>query len=356
MDFTTKIKNKLIAIFVATSLIFVYSCEGFAYADEVLDKQNSFEEQQTQIVDENLISEVASNTEELITDITGTNELNDDICSTTDNVLVADGYEMLLEVPKDTADPISMSDGYGEDIGFYLPDSAQDMDVSLSENGTAVYSDNNNNFSFALQALQAQGENETVMEGVRTSIIIDNVNAPHSYDFTYDLNPGEKIIRSDEFLGNEYNTGELYVVNEENTILYIIDEPWAKDANGNNIETQYSVKGDTVIQTVDFNEETAFPIVADPSAWQVAACIGALAWAIGSAAVVPAKILKIKKYIKALGGLKKSVKLMMGATSAAEKGSRAWKALKRLGCVILDIGLIYKNCKVKTLAKKLGIG
>jgi hypothetical protein len=39
--------------------------------------------------------------------------------------------------------------------------------------------------------------------------------------------------------------------------------PTAKDANGNPLPTSFKVDGDQVIQHIDFNASTAFPIVAD---------------------------------------------------------------------------------------------
>ena len=40
--------------------------------------------------------------------------------------------------------------------------------------------------------------------------------------------------------------------------------PWAKDANGNDLPTSYRVEGTSVVQVVDFDATTAFPVVADP--------------------------------------------------------------------------------------------
>lgn len=58
---------------------------------------------------------------------------------------------------------------------------------------------------------------------------------------------------------------EIYIVDSEDNIIEIIEEPWAKDANGNDVNTYYSICDDSVVQTVDFSDSSAFPIIADPS-------------------------------------------------------------------------------------------
>ncbi|WP_062212152.1 hypothetical protein [Demequina oxidasica] len=44
-----------------------------------------------------------------------------------------------------------------------------------------------------------------------------------------------------------------------------IAAPWASDADGVALETQYRVEGNTVVQDVTVDERTVFPVVADPS-------------------------------------------------------------------------------------------
>ena len=52
------------------------------------------------------------------------------------------------------------------------------MESVLTEDGTLVYDDNESDVSFGIQPLQVTGNNEAVMEGVRTTIVIDNDSAP----------------------------------------------------------------------------------------------------------------------------------------------------------------------------------
>lgn len=54
---------------------------------------------------------------------------------------------------------------------------------------------------------------------------------------------------------------------DEYIIVTVLSAPWAKDAEGNDLATSYSIEGDAVVQTVDA-AEAAFPVVADPT-WTV---------------------------------------------------------------------------------------
>ena len=229
----------------------------------------------------------------------------------------------------------------------------KNMESVLTEDGTLVYDDNESDVSFGIQPLQVTGNNEAVMEGVRTTIVIDNDSAPKSYSFSYDLNDGERIVSSAEYLGEEYDTGELYIVNEENEIIYIIDKPWAKDANGNNLNTFYTIDGNNIYQTVDFDKNTAFPVVADPSVWQVTKCVGSIAWVIGTTIFAATKLVKIKKYIKELGGIKETAQLLIGATSITEKSTAVAKTLLTLAATISGVDSVYNNCKLGSAIKKI---
>lgn len=73
-------------------------------------------------------------------------------------------------------------------------------------------------------------------------------------------------------------------------------------------------------------------------------CFGSLAWLIGTTAIPVAKIGKIKSYINALGGVKKTVQLLWGATFRYEKLKAAGGALAGLGAEILGIKGVADNC------------
>ena len=104
--------------------------------------------------------------------------------------------------------------------------------------------------------------------GVRSIVSINNENAPKEYDFKLDLPEGHKLVFSSDYFGEELaledDIEEVFVVDENNIIQSVFGEAWAKDANGNDVPTHYEIVGNSLIQVVEFNENTAFPILADP--------------------------------------------------------------------------------------------
>lgn len=119
----------------------------------------------------------------------------------------------------------------------------------------------------------------------------------------------------------------------------------AYDTNGKEIDTYYRIdNGNKLTQVINFSSKNAFPIIADPSAWQVAKCAAAITVAIGSGVFAAAKLVKIKRYIKALGGVKEAAKLLLGATTWAEKAKAGGSALVGLASEILGVKEIQDNC------------
>ena len=85
-------------------------------------------------------------------------------------------------------------------------------------------------------------------------------------------------------------------------------------------------------------------LAARASLWKIAKCVAAIVQLLGTTAVPAAKLLRIKKYIKALGGAKKAVKLLLGATTKAEKLKAGGQALVSLASELLGISTVKKNC------------
>lgn len=65
---------------------------------------------------------------------------------------------------------------------------------------------------------------------------------------------------------------------------------------------------------------------------------------IGSSIFAVAKIIKIKKYIKILGGLRSTAKLLARATTRAQRWKLGGAALINLAAVISGVDGVKKNC------------
>ena len=283
-----------------------------------------------------------NNLENRIEEVTGIEDISTNLSYSDKYIAIADETNTTVEIPKDATDKITLDAAYDEDedISIKLPNEAVGSDANITKNGTVIYKNEEQPVSFAVQPI-----NNNSFEGVRTLINIKNNTAPKEYSFTFDLDEGSKLISDSEYLGEEFSSGEIFIVNSENIIVGIIDKPWAYDANGEAVETYYRIDNtNTLTQVVNFTNDNAFPIVADPSAWQVTKCAAAITWVIGSTVFAAAKILRIKKYIAALGGIKSAATLLMGATTAAERLEIGGSALMNLASEILGIAAVQDNC------------
>jgi hypothetical protein len=85
--------------------------------------------------------------------------------------------------------------------------------------------------------------------------------------------------------------------------IAMIEAPWAVDAAGTQLRTHFEVTSDGIVQVVDTDETTQFPITADPNwlwwAWTTAQCAANVATVIAAFFKLASKIAKIQKYIDA---------------------------------------------------------
>mgnify|MGYP006329959555 CR=1 FL=1 len=99
-----------------------------------------------------------------------------------------------------------------------------------------------------------------------------------TYEFKYNLPQGYELMTAEEYYGEKNEEeGWVYIVDKNNAytdaesdeeffdIIAVIEPAWAKDANGKSVNTSYKVRNNVLVQTVYFNKDSSFPIVADPT-------------------------------------------------------------------------------------------
>lgn len=233
-----------------------------------------------------------------------------------------------------------------------LPIEASDDDGILTKNGTMIYGKEDDAVTIGVQPLKDETGNVS-FEGVRTLITINESTASKEYTFAYDLPEGYSLITAKDYYcdiidneavnENDYDTGEVYIVNKDNVIDTVIDAAWAVDANGNDVDTYYVVNENILTQVVNFDEKTTFPVIADPSAWKIAKCAAAIGLIVAGTVIAAAKVAKVVKYIKTLGGVKKAAKLVVLAYAAGDAKKYARHiggSFKNLCEIILGIDII----------------
>lgn len=281
-----------------------------------------------------------------IENVTGVKDINTDVYSKDEYVTIADGIDAEIKVPQKGSDNLVVNDAYNveDSYSMKLPQEVYGEEGKTTENGTIVYASDEKKVTVGVQPLMQNIKNVS-FEGVRTTITINDASAAKEYSFRYELDEGSKLVTAADYLGDEYDTGEVYIVNKNDEITTIIEKAWAKDSNGNEIETYYKVKGNELIQVVNFDENTAFPVVADPSAWKVTKCVAAIAGVLVTTIFAAAKIVKIKKYIKALGGLKVTAELIVGgAVTSGEIAGATLTTLKNLIAELTGVASIESAC------------
>ena len=185
-------------------------------------------------------------------------------------------------------------------------------------------------------------------KGEKGIFTLNNCNASKLFNFKFNLNPGESLVTARDYLGEEYDTGEVYIVDSNNVIKRIIEKPWAIDSTGKKIPTYFNVSGNILTQTVNHSCEDSFPITADPNAWQITMCIANISQALLGTLLPIGKILQIKKAIKIAGGLSVFAKLVIAiAMGAADKVAVAMAfgpLVIEAIMVLTGIDSVIKNC------------
>ncbi|MGK4007148.1 hypothetical protein WMF31_31285 [Sorangium sp. So ce1036] len=79
-------------------------------------------------------------------------------------------------------------------------------------------------------------------------------------------------------------------------------------------------------------------------AWKVTRCAAAITVVIASVAVPAAKVVKLRKFVIAVGGVREAARLLVGATTVAEKVRVIGGAIGAGAAEILSIDAIITNC------------
>lgn len=161
--------------------------------------------------------------------------------------------EMTISIPDSPADAVSIDGPRNDDFSISLPTELNLENGSTAADGTVVYNSADADSGAAVQALDDGS--------VRMQTVIPDAGSTH--EFTYNLEGG--------FAPAEAEDGSMWAIGLDNAgdpAAYSIETAWARDANGNDVPTRYEIRGESIVQVVTPNADTAYPIVADPRwAW-----------------------------------------------------------------------------------------
>lgn len=253
-------KKKVLATVISVMMIvtfiptFAFAAEGTSFEEDV----NA--ELETDVSEDLDAEEVA----EFVDDIAGTDDVIEDIDEEDEDFII--GGEDAEIIVSD--DEVVLDGGEAdEQISMSLPEEFNHMEGTLAGDGTIVYTEEKTDAALTVQAVKKQ-QDDICLDGFRSLLTIKNAHAPHEYSFQFDLPEGAKLVQDGDYINiiNENNmvtdeNGE----NPEPEVLGVIEPAWAKDINGNSVNTYYRINGNTLTQVVEFNENSDFPIIADPT-------------------------------------------------------------------------------------------
>lgn len=242
-----------------------------------------------------------------------------------------------VAVPHDPHQPLVLPSSTGT-VALGLPTTPTAGKAVHTSAGTTVYPDKQSEADVAVQT--------TADGSVRVLTVIHSATAPHEYRFPVTVPEGGRLVTAAEVFGDtETDSGEVFVLDAAGRPIGGFAAPWATDANKNPVPTRYRIENNTtLVQWVGFTADTAFPVVADSDWWKVAGCAAAISFALGSTVFVGAKLLRIRQYIAALGGVREAARLIVGATTAEERMRVGGEALKSLAAELTGVAAIGAAC------------
>ncbi|WP_183091877.1 DUF2599 domain-containing protein [Mycetocola lacteus] len=155
-------------------------------------------------------------------------------------------HSTTVDLPGPGQNVISFKDG---------SDSMFEVEIPTSEKTTLEkFGDqpgyNNNDGSTTVPVIKSDGS-------VQITTVLSDASAPSKFEYKFELPVGARLVL------NELD-GSVTIEGADGDFLGGILPPWAKDANGTNVETSYKVSGDTLTQLVILDGSETFPVVADP--------------------------------------------------------------------------------------------
>ncbi|MFI2458196.1 hypothetical protein [Streptomyces sp. NPDC019539] len=185
---------------------------------------------------------------------TGTEDLADSAPvkgGATQAAVFTDDGRITVTAPSAATGQVTSTAPDGSVVSIGLP-ATSDVRGAEAGAGTVVYPNASKSTDLAVQP--------TTDGGVRALVTLKDRSASTTQRFTIDVPNGASL--------HEDGRGGYEITNEStdgvHTVIASVAAPWAKDANGKPVATRYTLDGDQLVQTIDVNDHTAFPVVADP--------------------------------------------------------------------------------------------
>ena len=186
-----------------------------------------------------------------------------------DDEFKIEGKESDVIIPENGDGKIVMDGNGGDRFSMSLPKQICSMNGKIAGEGTVVYDNDISNVAVAVQGVQEK-QGDIVVDGFRSLMIIENPDAPHEYQFEFNLPDGCKLVQDGNYINivNENN-----IITDENgeqfyEIIGSINPAWARDSNGDSVNSYYKLNGNIITQPCILEQGSVLKIGA--SKFQVA--------------------------------------------------------------------------------------
>jgi hypothetical protein len=181
--------------------------------------------------------------------------------SDADSALVVSVPGMKVDVPRDaTTEDVSLKLGALPALTIEMPQDAVDASAPAVVEGTVVYGNEETGAVSSVQALETKA--------VRMAVSVPTPDAPQTYSFDLGLAEGMKAepgLDGGIVVTTPITSDDTFNPITVGVPAYEIAAPWAKDANGVDVQTWYTLEGSTVTQHINPRPDHVYPIVMDPT-------------------------------------------------------------------------------------------
>lgn len=167
--------------------------------------------------------------------------------SDTDSAVISTINGTTVDVPKSAGAGITVQ-ANGQTIGIDMPNTSGTQAGTVTAPGIVSYPTTSGDTANAVQADESGA--------TRFLTVIKDADAPEEFQYSLDLPEGSTITKEDD--------GSLTVHTPASD--YTVAAPWAHDANGAHVWTQWFTDGESTIDLVvnHHGEDVTYPITADP--------------------------------------------------------------------------------------------
>jgi hypothetical protein len=251
-----------------------------------------------------------------------------------------------VEIPVDADGSVSLDNSAtpGTEVAFELPTTGEHRDAQVAQDGTILYEDRSGTVDVAAQP----GKDGSV----RVNTVIHGPEAPTKFAYPLTLpdgvtpelaaDGGVDMVRT--LAVTDPDTGVEAV---ETMSVSRVAPAWAVDAAGVAVPTHYEIHGQELVQVVEHRtSDVTYPVTADPwwsTAWKIAKCAAAVVYVALTTVFVVGKVIKIVKainaartWVRSVGGATQAAKLLIGASTSAERSRVLAQARSIAGASVLD--------------------